>query len=64
MLFRCSIMLVKSAAVLAGLAFVTGASAEGDPARGERLADTCKGCHAVETYNNVYPTYHVPKLAG
>jgi cytochrome c553 len=57
-------MLVKSAAVLAGLAFVTGASAEGDPARGERLADTCKGCHAVETYNNVYPTYHVPKLAG
>ena len=25
---------------------------------------TCLGCHAVPSYTNVYPTYHVPKLAG
>ena len=22
------------------------------------------GCHAVKSYFNVYPTYHVPKLGG
>ena len=22
------------------------------------------GCHGVPGYNNVYPTYHVPKLGG
>ncbi len=38
--------------------------AEGDPARGEALAETCMGCHAVKGYYNVYPTYRVPKLAG
>mgnify|MGYP003683623541 CR=1 FL=1 len=26
--------------------------------------DTCIGCHGSESYNNVYPTYKVPKLAG
>ena len=25
---------------------------------------TCLGCHAIPGYNNVYPTYKVPKLAG
>jgi cytochrome c553 len=40
------------------------AMAEGDATRGEVLADTCKGCHAVESYTNVYPTYHVPRVAG
>jgi cytochrome c553 len=38
--------------------------AGGDIERGELLADTCKGCHAVDSYTNVYPTYHVPRLAG
>jgi cytochrome c553 len=38
--------------------------AAGGIARGEVLADTCKGCHAVDSYTNVYPTYHVPRLAG
>jgi len=38
--------------------------AAGDAERGAKLADTCKGCHAVDTYNNVYPTYHVPKIGG
>jgi len=40
------------------------ASGQGDPARGELLAYTCKGCHGVPFYKNVYPTYSVPKLGG
>jgi cytochrome c553 len=38
--------------------------AAGDPAAGRIKADTCLGCHGVATYQNVYPTYHVPKLSG
>ncbi len=26
--------------------------------------DTCLGCHGVPSYANVYPSYHVPRLAG
>jgi len=40
------------------------ALAEGDAAAGRTAAETCLGCHAVETYFNVYPTYHVPKVGG
>jgi cytochrome c553 len=40
------------------------ASAAGDAQRGKLLADTCMGCHGVENFNNIYPTYHVPKIAG
>lgn len=38
--------------------------AEGDAARGEVRGETCLGCHGVESYTNVYPTYKVPKLGG
>ncbi|MDT8386453.1 MAG: cytochrome c [Thiogranum sp.] len=38
--------------------------AEGDAGAGEVKAFTCMGCHGVPGYNNVYPTYHVPKLGG
>lgn len=37
---------------------------EGDPESGRVKADTCLGCHAVPTYSNAYPNYHVPKVAG
>jgi cytochrome c553 len=36
----------------------------GSAERGSRLAYTCKGCHAIPNYKNVYPTYSVPKLKG
>lgn len=39
-------------------------AAEGDPAAGESKAQTCLGCHATPGYFSVYPSYHVPKLAG
>ena len=31
---------------------------------GKQKSETCLGCHAIPGYNNVYPTYKVPKLAG
>jgi cytochrome c553 len=36
----------------------------GDMKRGQELAYTCNGCHAISNYKNVYPTYSVPKLHG
>ena len=32
--------------------------------RGKEKSETCVGCHAIEGYNNTYPTYKVPKLGG
>jgi cytochrome c553 len=52
------------AVLCCALLFSSLAVADGDPARGKILADTCEGCHASEGYNNVYPTYHVPKIGG
>lgn len=40
------------------------ALAEGDAARGEAIAYSCFGCHAIEGYRNAYPSYRVPKLGG
>jgi cytochrome c553 len=31
---------------------------------GKTKALPCMGCHAIESYNNVYPTYHVPRVGG
>jgi cytochrome c553 len=38
--------------------------AAGDPTAGQKKAFTCMGCHGVPSYENAYPTYHVPKLGG
>ena len=38
--------------------------AAGDAARGKEISYTCLGCHGIEDYKNVYPTYSVPKLLG
>lgn len=40
------------------------AAAAGDAARGKKLGYTCLGCHGIESYKNVYPTYSVPRLRG
>lgn len=51
--------------VAAALALISpSAHAEGDPARGRKLAYTCMGCHGIEHYKNAYPKYSVPKLGG
>jgi cytochrome c553 len=38
--------------------------ADGDAAAGKVKSYTCTGCHGIPGYNNVYPTYKVPKLGG
>lgn len=38
--------------------------AEGDKEAGRVTAYTCTGCHGIPGYNNVYPTYKVPKIGG
>jgi cytochrome c553 len=56
---------IRISHVLCGMLLVsTQAMAAGDPAAGRIKAETCLGCHAVENYGNVYPSYHVPKLGG
>ena len=30
----------------------------------EELTSTCLGCHGVASYNNIYPSYKVPKLGN
>ncbi|KAA9132050.1 cytochrome c [Marinihelvus fidelis] len=42
----------------------TPAMAEGDPEAGRIKAYTCKGCHGIPDYKNIYPTYSVPKIGG
>lgn len=52
---------------LAGAALMAApvqAQPEGDPGAGKDKAYECLGCHASETYANVYPTYPVPKVGG
>ncbi|MDH3925480.1 MAG: cytochrome c [Xanthomonadales bacterium] len=38
--------------------------ATGDKESGQVKAYTCTGCHGIPGYKNIYPTYHVPKIAG
>jgi cytochrome c553 len=55
----------RGAAVGAACLLVASAQAfEGDPDRGRVIADTCLGCHAIPSYSNAYPYYHVPKVGG
>ena len=63
---RSLLKVVVPSLVLAtvGLVWSAPAAAEGDAARGKVLGYTCLGCHGIETYKNVYPTYSVPKLRG
>lgn len=44
--------------------FPISAIAAGDPVAGETKAYTCTGCHGIPGYNNIYPTYKVPKIGG
>ncbi len=39
-------------------------AAEADAEAGAIKAYTCTGCHGIPGYNNIYPTYKVPKLGG
>lgn len=60
---RTKTCLTLLAVCLTGLA-TTATYAAGNAEAGRSKAFTCMGCHGVESYTNVYPTYHVPKLGG
>lgn len=51
-------------ALLATCAAVAHADTAALIQRGKTLSYTCDGCHGIENYKNVYPTYSVPKLGG
>ncbi len=51
-------------ALLAASTLPASGLAAGDAAAGKTKAFTCMGCHGIPDYNNVYPTFHVPKLGG
>jgi len=53
-----------SSLLLLFVSVVPAAFAAGDPAAGRIKAEPCMGCHAVEGYFSVYPTYHVPRVGG
>lgn len=36
----------------------------GNAETGRLLTYTCQGCHGIEGYKNIYPTYHVPRIGG
>jgi cytochrome c553 len=59
-------MSVRSLLAIAvvGLVMSVSAEAAGDAARGKTLGYTCLGCHGIESYKSVYPTYSVPRLRG
>ena len=40
------------------------AFAAGDYEAGKIKAYTCTGCHGIEDYHNIYPTYSVPRIGG
>jgi cytochrome c553 len=51
--------------LIVGLFLSAGpATAAGDIEAGKIKSYTCTGCHGIPGYNNVYPTYKVPKLGG
>jgi cytochrome c553 len=55
---------VRCAVAVAALLATPAALAGGNAEAGRLKANTCMGCHGIPGYNNVYPTYRVPKLGG
>lgn len=58
--------LITSAAFVLATSLVVpaGYAQAGDAVAGKVKSYTCTGCHGIPGYNNVYPTYKVPKIGG
>jgi cytochrome c553 len=56
--------LLKLVLTLAGCVLFSSVQAAGNAENGKLKFATCVGCHGIPGYNNVYPTYHVPRLGG
>lgn len=57
-------MKLKLLIFAAGTAFLATTGQAADLDAGRQLVYTCTGCHGIPGYKNVYPHYHVPKIAG
>jgi cytochrome c553 len=53
-----------AAAQPAAQATGTPTALAGNADNGRQLTYTCLGCHGIDGYRNVYPTYHVPMIGG
>jgi cytochrome c553 len=63
MKFRLSLFVLSVGVALIATARADNTAA-GNAERGKVLGYTCHGCHGIENYKNVYPTYSVPKVGG
>jgi cytochrome c553 len=61
---ECGRFALKLVLMMLVATFGTQAFADGDAERGKVLSYTCLGCHGIDNYKNVYPTYSVPELGG
>jgi cytochrome c553 len=59
-----SLALIAATLAVSVSAAAAGEAATGDAIKGKELAYTCLGCHGIESYKNVYPTFSVPRLRG
>lgn len=62
-MFKTTIHTLK-ASVLCALLFLLSSALSAETPMRNPVINTCLGCHGVPSYTNVYPTYHVPRLAG
>jgi cytochrome c553 len=61
---RALIARALTIAALLAAAPLAAQPAKGDPKAGHALVYTCGGCHGDVGYENAYPNYHVPRIAG
>jgi cytochrome c553 len=59
-----NLMIPAALLTVAALALPFDGTQAADPDAGKVKAYTCTGCHGIPGYNNVYPTYKVPKIGG
>lgn len=52
------------ATLLAATIIALPSQAAGNPEEGAKIGYTCLGCHGIEGYRNMYPSFRVPKLGG
>lgn len=57
-------MLKRVLFILAVALFAAAIPASAIADAGKAKAETCIGCHGIKSYQNVYPTYKVPMIAG
>lgn len=67
MKIRGTLRSLSAACLLATLAAPSAgfaATVVGNAQAGKDKVYTCHGCHGVPGYENAYPNYHVPRIAG